>query len=99
MDKDFGFGKSLSNHCVIGEVIEMAVGEPEPNQVPSAFGRFIEQRPRGMIGSIEQDRLSGPFIGDEKTIGHRNAAAIHHYAHGRSVARLVDTDRINSRQQ
>ena len=81
VEQDLGAGEPLFNDRMIGEVVEMAVRQPQPDHVPAAFGGFVEERPGCVVRRIEKDGLFGGFIGDEKAIGHRYSAGVREHDH------------------
>jgi len=42
-----------------GEVVEVAVGEPEAAEIPATLVYFIKQWADGMVGGIDEDRGLG----------------------------------------
>lgn len=76
MHEDFGIGEGFGDFSVIGDVIEMAMGQPEANEVViSAFG-FFEERLDGVVGGVEEDGLAGLVVGDEVAVGRGQAAVV-----------------------
>ena len=61
---------------MIGEMIEVAVSQPQANKVPTAL-RGLFQKPLGsVIGSIEENGWFRIFVGDQKAVCHRDAASV-----------------------
>src|SRR5258706_13849193 len=81
MDEHLGIRKLPRDFGGIGDVIEMAVREPEANDVPAMFLGFIEQRRDGVVRRVENDRLLRCLIGDEIRVRLGDAAAVHDDLH------------------
>ena len=80
---------AAGNFCLhdrmIGEVVEVAVRQPQPGQVPPARGRFLEQGGGGMVGRVKQHRLPGGFVRNQVAIRHRDPAGVRQYDHAGRV--------------
>src|ERR1035441_8262543 len=59
-----GRGKPLLNDRMIGKVVEVAVRQPQPGEVPSPGGCFFEQRTGGMVGCVKKHCLPSRLVPD-----------------------------------
>ena len=89
MQQNFAVRKPLPDDRMIGEVVEMAVRQPQPDDVPTARGCLLEQGLDRVIRRVKKHRLPGCFIRDQEAIRHRNPAAVRQYNHGWSVSAPV----------
>src|SRR4051812_2986454 len=55
VDKNFGDGEARGYQLMVGDMIEMAVGEPQADDLPAFLVGMVEERRRGVIGGIEKD--------------------------------------------
>ena len=82
VDEDLGVGEARSNRRVVGEMVEVTVGQPQAHNIPSALLALIEQRGRGVVRGIEEHRLLRRLIGDQPAVGLSNPPASFQYFHG-----------------
>ena len=76
MNQHLGARKMLFDDRVIGEMIKMAVRQPQADEVPSAFCSFVEKPFGSVIRCIEEHGLFRIFVGDNETVRHRDAAGV-----------------------
>ena len=85
MDEHFCAGILFSNGGVIGEMVEMPVSQPEPDDLEAAAPGFVQQTADRVIGSIKDDRLLRDLIADKEAICLGDTAGIHQHDHSASV--------------
>ena len=68
--------EALGYVAVVGEMIEMPVGQPQPDEFPAAVGGLIQQRINCMVRSVKENSLFFKFIGNEEGIGLRHTAGV-----------------------
>ncbi len=73
--------EAVGDHLVIGDMIEVAMGEPEADEVPALFLCMVKQGCGGVVGCVEQDGVFGLFVSDEEGIGCGDAARVDQYFH------------------
>ena len=76
MEQNPGRRKLLPDDGMIGEVVEVAVCQPQPDDVPPPLGRLLEQRSDRVIRRVKEHRLPGGFIRNQEAISHRHAAGV-----------------------
>ena len=76
MDQHPGIGKRLRNDRMIRDVIEMAVCQPQANQIPPSLLCLIEQWPNGIVRRIKKHRLLLNLVGNEIGARRGNAAVV-----------------------
>ena len=85
MKQDFGARELLPHDRMIGEVVEVAVRQPQAGQLPAARGDLLEQRRGRVVRRIKKHRLPGGLIRDQEAIRHGDPAGSSQYDHTGSV--------------
>lgn len=76
MHEDFGIGESIGDFKMVGNMVEMAMSQPEPNEVViSAFGLF-KKRLDGVVRRIKENGLPRLIVSDEVAVGGSETAVL-----------------------
>ena len=76
MEQNLGRRKPLLDDRMIGEVVEVAVRQPQTDHVPPSRGGLLEQGFDRVIRRVKKHRLPGCFIRYQEAISHCHPAGV-----------------------